>query len=279
MVKVETWRFIDCSHLDPAINMAIDEAILIAHSTGEVPPTIRFYGWRPPTVSIGYFQHIHKDIDLQAIQRHGLGLVRRMTGGRAVLHADELTYSVIVDEDHPAIPSAVTEAYRIISQGLLSGFQSLGLDAYFSTPETAAHQEALINPKSAVCFDTPSWYELVVEGRKVAGSAQTRQKGVVLQHGSILIEIDEDKLFDVFRFPSERVKQKIKSSFSNKAVAINQLRAQKVTIEEVKQAFKAGFEQGFDIILQEGQLSKREYQLVEELVCTKYAHDDWTFRK
>ncbi|MDV2887698.1 octanoyltransferase, partial [Alkalihalophilus pseudofirmus] len=102
------------------------------------------------------------------------------------LHEHELTYSVIVSEEHPEMPKTVTEAYRVISEGILKGFHHLGLDAYFAVPKTAEQREALKSPRSAVCFDAPSWYELVVEGRKVAGSAQTRQKGVILQHGSIL---------------------------------------------------------------------------------------------
>ncbi len=124
-----------------------------------------------------------------------LDFVRRPTGGRGVLHEHELTYSVIVSESYPNMPETVTEAYRVISGGLLEGFRNLGLDATFSVPESRRNKAMdLKKPKSAVCFDAPSWYELVVEGKKVAGSAQTRQKGVILQHGAILLSLDEDKL-------------------------------------------------------------------------------------
>ncbi|MEJ9270000.1 lipoate--protein ligase family protein, partial [Bacillus thuringiensis] len=183
---METWRFIDSGDRDPAYNMALDEALLNWHSEGLIPPTIRFYGWNPPTLSIGYFQKVEKEINMEMVEKHQLGFVRRPTGGRGVLHDKELTYSVIVTEEHPDMPASVTEAYRIISQGILEGFRDLGLDAYFAVPKTEEEKNALKNPRSAVCFDAPSWYELVVEGRKVAGSAQTRQKGVILQHGSIV---------------------------------------------------------------------------------------------
>lgn len=116
--------------------MALDEALLDWHSKGDIPPVIRFYGWNPPTLSIGYFQKVEKEIDLEAVKKHGLGFVRRPTGGRGVLHEHELTYSVIVTEEHPRMPKTVTEAYRVISKGILKGFQYLGLDAYFAIPHT-----------------------------------------------------------------------------------------------------------------------------------------------
>lgn len=127
-------------------------------------------------MSIGYFQKAEKEINLEAVKQYGLGFVRRPTGGRGVLHDKELTYSVIVSEEHPNMPKTVTEAYRVISEGILQGFRNLGLEAYFAIPRTEEEKAGLKNPRSAVCFDAPSWYELVVEGRKVAGSAQTRQK-------------------------------------------------------------------------------------------------------
>ena len=142
------------------------------------------------------FPKATKEIDIDKVKEKGFGLVRRQTGGR-VLHDKELTYSVIVPESHPNMPSTVTEAYRVISQGLLEGFKNLGFDTYFVVPKTPEERQKLKQPRSSVCFDAPS-LELVVEGRKIAGSAQTRQKGVILQHGSILQDIDIDELFDMF---------------------------------------------------------------------------------
>ncbi|MCC3358682.1 lipoate--protein ligase family protein [Bacillus sp. REN16] len=278
-MEKEVWRFIDSGHCSPEFNMALDEALLDWNSEGKIPPTIRFYGWNPATLSVGYFQKVEKEIDLDAVKKYGLGFVRRPTGGRGVLHDQELTYSVIVSEEHPEMPKTVTEAYRVISEGVLQGFRKLGLDAYFAVPKTAEEREGLKNPRSAVCFDAPSWYELVVEGRKVAGSAQTRQKGVILQHGSILLDIDEDKLFDLFKYPSDRVKERMQRNFKNKAVAINALREIPVTIEEAKKAFKEGFEEGLNIVLEPYQLTDDEMDYVHEIEERRYKTDEWNFKR
>ncbi|KAA0549446.1 lipoate--protein ligase family protein [Bacillus sp. BGMRC 2118] len=278
-MKKETWRFIDSGNCSPAFNMALDEALLEWHSKGLIPPTIRFYGWDPATLSIGYFQKVEKEIDLDIVKKHNLGFVRRPTGGRGVLHDRELTYSVIVSEEYPDMPKTVTEAYRVISEGILEGFKLLGLDAYFAVPKTDEERESLKNPRSAVCFDAPSWYELVVEGRKVAGSAQTRQKGVILQHGSILLDIDEDLLFNLFKYPNDRVKERLQRNFKNKAVATNALREKPVTIEEAKEAFKNGFEKGLSINLTPYELTSEELEEVNKIAKEKYESDEWNFRR
>ncbi|MBP3952328.1 lipoate--protein ligase family protein [Bacillus suaedae] len=275
----ETWRFIDSGNCSPAYNMALDEALLDWHSKGMIPPTIRFYGWDPATLSIGYFQKVHQEINMEKVREYGLGFVRRPTGGRGVLHDQELTYSVIVSEDHPNMPATVTEAYRVISEGILEGFKDVGLDAYFSIPRSEEEKNALKNPRSAVCFDAPSWYELVVEGRKVAGSAQTRQKGVILQHGSIILDIDEDKLFDLFLYSSERLRERMQRNFKNKAVAINALREVPLSMVEAKQSFKKGFEKGLNIELESYTLSEAEEKVVKQIAQERYANDEWNYRR
>ncbi|MBU8594779.1 lipoate--protein ligase family protein [Shouchella clausii] len=275
----EVWRFIDSKKQGPAYNMALDEALLNWHSEGKIPPTIRFYGWEPATLSIGYFQRVAKEIRMEAVREKQLGFVRRPTGGRGVLHEHELTYSVIVSEAHPAMPKTVTEAYRVISTGLLEGFKALGLNAYFAVPDSEKEREALKNPRSAVCFDAPSYYELVVEGKKIAGSAQTRQKGVILQHGSILLDIDEEKLFDLFQYRSDRLRERMQRAFSQKAVAINALRKEPVTLDEASRAFKQGFEKGLGIQLVPYQLSESEEKEVQSLAKSRYESDEWNFRR
>jgi lipoate-protein ligase A len=278
-MEKEIWRFIDSGDCSPAYNMALDEVLLEWNSEGNFPPVIRFYGWNPATLSVGYFQKAEKEIDLEAVKRNGLGFVRRPTGGRGVLHDKELTYSVIVSEDHPQMPKTVTEAYRVISEGILQGFRELGLDAYFAVPRTEEEKQGLKNPRSAVCFDAPSWYELVVEGRKVAGSAQTRQKGVILQHGSILLDLDEDLLFSLFKYPSDRVKERMQKNFKNKAVAVNALRETKVTIEEAKEAFRRGFEKWLNIKLEPYKLTDEEHAAVMKLAAEKYESDEWNYKR
>ncbi|HDE8372162.1 biotin/lipoate A/B protein ligase family protein [Staphylococcus aureus] len=274
----ETWNFINTGSKDPYYNMAMDEALLNFVSRGEIDPVIRFYTWNPATLSIGYFQRLQKEIDIDKVKEKGFGLVRRQTGGRGVLHDKELTYSVIVPESHPNMPSTVTEAYRVISQGLLEGFKNLGFDTYFAVPKTPEGRQKLKQPRSSVCFDAPSWYELVVEGRKIAGSAQTRQKGVILQHGSILQDIDIDELFDMFIYKNERLKLKMKEAFVEKAVAINDISDEHITISQMEEAFEKGFKKGLNIELKPLELTEAQLAEVEELT-EKYRSDEWMFRK
>ena len=276
---MKQWYFIHSGPCSPSFNMAMDEALLKWHSEKLIPPVIRFYEWEPATLSIGYFQQVHKDIDVDEVRRQGLGFVRRPTGGRAVLHEHELTYSIIVEEDYPNMPQSVTEAYRVLSEGLLLGFRNLGLDAYFSVPDTAEKKEDLKKPKSAVCFDAPSWYELVVEGRKVAGSAQTRQKGVILQHGAILLDMDEEKLLSLFKFADEEAREKMRQKLPEKAVAMNRLVDKPFTIKQCVGAFKSGFQDSLEIELIPYELTGEQLAYIEQLEKEKYANDDWNFKK
>ncbi len=274
----EIWNFINTGSKNPYYNMAMDEALLNFVSRGEIDPVIRFYTWNPATLSIGYFQRLQKEIDIDKVKEKGYGLVRRQTGGRGVLHNKELTYSVIVPESHPNMPSTVTEAYKIISQGLLEGFKNLGFETYFAIPRSKEERDKLKQPRSSVCFDAPSWYELVVEGRKIAGSAQTRQKGVILQHGSILQDIDIDDLFDMFKFKNERLKAKMKENFVQKAVAINDISNQHITLNEMENAFEAGFKKGLNIDFKPLELTEKQIEEVQELE-EKYRSEAWMYRK
>ncbi|MDO0984705.1 lipoate--protein ligase family protein [Staphylococcus hominis] len=274
----ETWNFINTGSHDPYYNMAMDEALLNFVSRGEIDPVVRFYTWDPATLSVGYFQRLKKEIDIDKVKEKGFGLVRRQTGGRGVLHDKELTYSVIVPESHPNMPSTITEAYRVISEGLLEGFKLLGFDAYFAIPRSKEEREKLKQPRSAVCFDAPSWYELVVEGRKIAGSAQTRQKGVILQHGSLLQDVNVDELFDMFIFKNDRLKEKMKKAFVDKAVAINDISDRHISIEEMEKAFEEGFKKGLNIEFKP--LSLTENQLAEVKVLEeKYRSEEWLYKK
>jgi len=278
MIMTEIWNFINTGSKNPYYNMAMDEALLNFVSRGEIDPVIRFYTWNPATLSIGYFQRLQKEIDIDKVKEKGYGLVRRQTGGRGVLHDKELTYSVIVPESHPNMPSTVTEAYKIISQGLLEGFKNLGFETYFAIPRSKEERDKLKQPRSSVCFDAPSWYELVVEGRKIAGSAQTRQKGVILQHGSILQDIDIDDLFDMFIFKNERLKAKMKENFVQKAVAINDISNQHITLNEMENAFKSGFKKGLNIDFKPLELTEKQKEEVQELE-EKYRSEAWMHRK
>ncbi|MCS1350731.1 biotin/lipoate A/B protein ligase family protein [Mechercharimyces sp. CAU 1602] len=268
------WRFIVSGPQSGAENMAVDEAILTASSEGMAPPTIRFYEWDPAAVSIGYFQRVQEELDIEKIYKNKLGLVRRATGGRAILHQRELTYSVILSEQYPGMPTSVTDSYRVISRGLMEGFRNLGLSAEMTAPLAGK-----LRTETAACFDTPSSYELVVEGRKVAGSAQTRQRGIILQHGSIPLDLDVEMLFEVLRFASVEEKQKMKEAFLSKAVAIEQLSKRTVTMDEMILAFQKGFAKGLDITLVPGALTAYEQELAKQLSYSRYNTDEWNLRR
>ncbi len=195
------WRLI----LDPPVsgkeNMEKDLELMEEVATGECPPTLRLYRWNPPAVSLGYFQDENEVVDMKACRDAGIDVVRRPTGGRAVLHDQELTYSIIVPEVHPFInKGGVIDAYRSISRGIVTAFNLLDIVAVL-TPEE--HNRAGLAPGS--CFDSSTAYEIQVDGKKVVGSAQLRRDGIVLQHGSIL-----------FRLPLDVYKVVLKKDYNRK---------------------------------------------------------------
>lgn len=279
---MQQWRLLQTGDLPPGENMAIDEAVVIAHGEGLVKPTIRFYGWNPPSLSIGYFQKAEREVDFEALAANGIGFVRRPTGGRAVLHDQELTYSVIVSEAYEGLPSNITESYRYLSHGLMYGFRELGLDAEMVSCSVTDKQRKSADAASAACFDSPSWYELVVEGRKIAGSAQQRSRGVVLQHGSILLDLDIDLLFNVLRFGSEGARERLKKAFAQKAVAANDLLRAKglepIDTLDAAQAFQVGFSEALGIELVEEPLTAYEAELAAKLAEEKYNTPAWNMR-
>ncbi|MDI3256233.1 MAG: biotin/lipoate A/B protein ligase family protein [Kyrpidia sp.] len=277
-MAMPAWRVLHTGKGSPAYNMAVDEAVLIAHSEGRVPPTLRLYAWNPPTLSIGYFQRAEKEVDFQALRTRGYGFIRRPTGGRAVLHDREVTYSVVVSESYPGMPGSVTESYRVISEGLVLGLRRLGFDVQFSRPDDE-QKRRLSAPSSAACFDSPSWYEVVARGKKLIGSAQTRQRGVILQHGSILLELDAGALFAVLRIPSDRVRERLYRTFRDHAVSLSDLAGKPVSSEQVEAALVEGFAEALGVTLIPGELTEEEKQYVERLERGKYGSDQWNFRK
>ncbi|MEH6936280.1 biotin/lipoate A/B protein ligase family protein [Bacillus sp. JJ664] len=272
------WYFINSGKKSGSYNMALDECLIKWQSEEGFLPTLRFYEWEHPTVTIGYFQK-NQEISLEQLKKYNGDFVRRQTGGRSVLHHEELTYSVIVPENYPNMPVTVTEAYKVISMGILEGFKLLGLDASFAVPKTAAEKDELKKPSSAVCFDAPSWYEVVVNDKKIAGSAQTRQKGSILQHGSIPLNIDVTMLYDLYIFSSEEVRNRMKKRFLERATWINAESDTPKSMDELYIAFKEGFEIGLDIELVPYELTEDQEKEVQALVESKYSTEEWNLRK
>ncbi len=266
------WRLLRTGYADGATNMAIDEAISLAVAEGAVPPTIRFYGWQPPCLSIGYAQSMEGEVDVAKCHRHGIDCVRRPTGGRAVLHADELTYSLALPKGDPRAEGGVIESYRRLSLGLVLGLRSLGL------PVVQAPEERGEGANSAVCFDLPAPYEITVGGKKLVGSAQVRRKGVVLQHGALPLKGDVARIIDFLRVPEGKRKE-LKRELRGKATSLELALGRIVTFSEVAEALREGFAQALNLELIPGELTPYELSLAEKLRSEKYGAWKWNFQK
>lgn len=232
---MRTWRFIDSGPHPGAANMQMDERLLEQAAAGEVGPTLRFYTWSPPAVSIGRFQRIETSVHADTCKRLGIDIVRRITGGRAVLHNRELTYSIVSPADVPIFPDDVLGTYRVIAEGLLKGLSNLGLRAEMLSRSCRNAQLVKKHVREPACFSSPSWYEIVVNGRKIIGSAQRRTSRAFLQHGSILISYDPILEASVIAGGGKR----------ERVTSIEDELGGKVSIEEVKTAFRLGFSEAF----------------------------------
>jgi lipoate-protein ligase A len=253
--------------------MAMDEALLESSSNGNSPPTLRLYAWSPPCLSMGSAQP-SSQIDLHLLQDLAWDIVRRPSGGRAILHADELTYSVSAPLDHPHVAGGVLESYKNISQGLVQALRLLGLKIEIQPEVKLTHSER----EQPICFEIPSSYEITAGGKKLIGSAQLRRGGGVLQHGSLPLSGDIARICQVLTFPDGALRQAAAERLRNRATTIEQLLNQPVTWDEAAQAVKAGFQNALGITLDQQTPSEGEMLRTETLIKEKYRHDAWTYR-
>lgn len=273
-----TWRLLITPPTDGASNMAIDEAILQVLADGLGCPTLRFYGWNPPCLSLGYNQK-HAEVDEAACTQLGYTWVRRPTGGRAILHTDELTYSVIVPADEPRVEGGIVESYRRLSGGLLAGLRALGANVF-----QAQTEKVLNSQKSAVCFDTPSNYEITVGGKKLIGSAQVRRRGMVLQHGTLPLTGDLTRIFACLRTDGVRpaqpepVSTRWEDWLLARACTLEQALGREVSFGEAADALAQGFASALNLRLESGDLTQDEGSRAERLRREQYANDSWTRR-
>ncbi len=238
--------------------MAFDEALLEAVRAGESPPTVRFYGWDPPCLSLGAFQPV-STVDRAACADLGIDLVRRPTGGAAVLHDREVTYAVVLP---PGVAGRrPREIYLGLCLGLLRGLDRLGVRAGFAPAGSFRH------PSGPSCFARASDYEVLVDGRKVVGSAQVWRSGTLLQHGAVLLAADRDVWARVMGQPDAAAG----------LVGLGELRPG-LTFERVAAALAAGFEEQFEIKLVEGCWSRSEVERAGRLAREKYGRAEWTAR-
>ncbi|MBI4609966.1 MAG: lipoate--protein ligase family protein [Candidatus Rokubacteria bacterium] len=261
----EAWRLLVTEPLDGASNMALDEAMLLARIQGLAPPTLRFFSWNPPTVSLGYGQRLDARINVEACRRLGAGVVRRPTGGSAIYHDTlerEVTYSVVARAGDFEGSGDLLESYRWIGAGLTAGLRRLGVEA-----EMVPVQPSDPAATPAFCFARTGSYEIEVGGKKLVGSAQRRQAGAFLQHGSILLGADVARLRLVFSGEGDPL-----AGMTTLEAALGRRPA----LDEVVQALAAGFRETHGLDLIPGGLTGDEEALMERLTREKYGTEGWT---
>lgn len=267
------WRLLYTPSSTGAWNMAVDESILEQIHRGESKPTLRLYSWNPPCLSLGHAQPF-RDVDVERLQSHGWEVVRRLTGGRAILHTDELTYSVTGSAEEPVLAGGVLESYNRLAKALLHAVRKLGLLVEIKEDVT---QNGILryNP---VCFEVPSTYEITVNGKKLIGSAQARKKEGVLQHGSLPLTGDLTRICDALIFENKSAREMAKERLLARATTVESVLGVETAWETAAQAFVRGFEAELGIQFERGELSASEIQRTDELVKEKYAHPSWTER-
>ncbi|MBT5876205.1 MAG: lipoate--protein ligase family protein [Candidatus Latescibacteria bacterium] len=264
------WRFLDSGPGTAVYNMAVDEAVTDEVRSGSVPPTIRVYSWSPPAVSLGYAQILHEEIDPEKCAMYGIDVIRRQTGGRTVLHGCELTYSVIAPEGHPAIGNSAYETYRRVSESLQTALEEVGVpvelaEAPDSTPEGSA----------GACFSYAARFELVVSGKKIAGSAQRRARGAVLQHGSILLGPDHKRLPLLLPNRRHAERAELAAMLNDRTIDVSEILGRSVAPEEMTPLVRHGFESGLEVSFIDQPLTAQEEIAVARLSTGKYGHHEW----
>jgi lipoate-protein ligase A len=268
-----TWRLIITAPKNGAWNMALDESLLESVSNGISPPTLRLYSWSPPCLSLGSAQP-SSQVDIKLIYTRHWDLVRRASGGRAILHTDELTYSVTAPLDNPHVSGGVLESYKHISQGLVQALEILRLKIDVQ-PEVKLSESEREQP---ICFEIPSSYEITAQGKKLIGSAQVRRGGGVLQHGTLPLGGDIARICQVLVFPDAETRNSAAARLRERATTIEGLLQQEVSWEDAVHAVKTGFQRALGLTFEQQNPTEEEMLRTEELIEEKYACDEWTHR-
>lgn len=268
----ERWRLLITPPARGAWNMAVDEAILGAAGRGQSLPTLRLYAWDPPCLSLGYAQPF-ADVDVERLNARGWEVVRRATGGRAILHTDELTYSIAAPLEHRLMQGTILESYQRLARALVAGVRSLGIPV-----EMAENAPVSGAAKGPVCFEAPSAYEIVVNGKKLIGSAQARKREGVLQHGTFPLTGDLTRITQALFFPDEQARAAAASKLLQRATTAELVLGREIAWETAAQAIAESFQRELGIRLERGELSGEEMTRAEDLLQNKYAHPSWTER-
>jgi lipoate-protein ligase A len=237
--------------------MATDEALTKARGEGKAPDTLRFYRWKPSAVTLGYFQSVEDEVDLEALKQYGIDLNRRISGGGAVLNSaeGEITYSIIMEGDDPRISTDPTESYRYLCHGIVEGLDILEIEAEFKP----------IN-------------DIIVGRRKISGNAQIRRYGAVLHHGTILVDFDAKQMFSVLKISDAKISDKLIQQAEERVTTIRKILDRNISFEEVRTAMEKGFAKALGVKLIPGELSSYEKKLVTQFY-EKYASHEWRFRR
>jgi lipoate-protein ligase A len=267
------WRVIFSGSDRGSRNMALDEALLESVGGGASLPTLRFYGWAPACLSLGYSQPI-TDVDRLALGTQEWDLVRRATGGRAILHTDELTYAIIAPTNHPALRGGVLESYLLLSKGLIAGMERLGL----SVDPPQANPIAQGTTENPVCFEVPSAYEITCGGKKLLGSAQLRRKDGILQHGSLPLTGDISRICLALRYDDPQARRVARERLLERASTVESLLDRGVSMQDAAQAVQSGFEDALNWTFTTGAVTEDEIERAQELEQSRYSNSAWTER-
>lgn len=254
--------------------MALDEALLISTSTHRELPILRLFSWDPPTLSLGYAQK-SAEVNMVRLKEYGWDLVRRPTGGRAILHTDELTYSIAAPIDEPVMAGSLLESYQRISRALLGALNILGIEARGDSTYSSTKSPGPLDP---ICFEVPSNYEITVNGKKLIGSAQARKNGGVLQHGSLPLSGDLSRITQVLNYSDEEKRILAVIKLLEHAGTVQSLTGKNISIEQAQQAFISAFSTELDLNLVRSEPSAEEIKLANDLVENKYSTKEWNFR-
>jgi lipoate-protein ligase A len=266
---VEAWRILPFQKAGAAENMAVDEAVFRVVIRKKAPPTLRFYGWRVPALSIGCFQDYEKEVDGEACRKFGVEIVRRPTGGKAVLHERELTYAVIAGADSSLFPPDILKTYRAISGCIARGLAIIGIRAEMEADGRPAPDGTL----RSSCFSSLSRYELLVGGRKICGSAQMRSHRAFLQHGSLLTAFDPFRTCAVML--PHRDRERDADLLRNAITSVGEQAGAAIGEENLCRALREGFERALGIRFREGLLTPEEEEIKGELMVKKYGNEGW----
>jgi lipoate-protein ligase A len=260
------WRLIDSGTCDAYMNMAIDEAIAISVRQGMVPPTLRFYQWQRPSITLGCYQR-SEEVDLLYCKKNNIPVVRRPTGGRAILHGEDLTYSFSSKNNSPYFSEGLLKTYNHISAAFLEALKSLGFHAVMKTRK----EKGRILTGSSICFQSVSFGEITIDNKKVIGSAQKRWKDGFLQQGSILLRLGTEEMLKVFR---DSRTEEIVSSMTG----LYHYQPSMDT-ERLKEMIRNAFEETFGVELNSSSLTEEEYSLAIKLCNEKYIRKEWTLSR